>query len=154
FLRLSGKRTLSKFNAFDFVITVALGSSLATVGLNKDVTLVQGSTCFFILIGLQFILSKLAVRSSTFRNITTSRPTLLFYKGEFVEGEMKRERITRDEMFSVSREKGIGSLKDIHMIVLERTGDLTIIEVPAEEGISTLTDIERSETSQNGKKTQ
>ncbi|MEZ6111860.1 MAG: hypothetical protein R3C99_12705 [Pirellulaceae bacterium] len=42
-LRVSGKRTLSKMNAFDLIVTVALGSTLATVLLSKDVTLAQGS---------------------------------------------------------------------------------------------------------------
>ena len=53
-LRISGKRTLSKMNAFDLVVTVALGSTLATVLLSKDVTLAQGVLAFGLLIGLQF----------------------------------------------------------------------------------------------------
>ena len=53
-LRVSGKRTLSKMNAFDLVVTVALGSTLATVILSKDVALTEGVTAFALLIGLQF----------------------------------------------------------------------------------------------------
>lgn len=54
FLRVSGKRTLSKMNAFDLVVTVALGSTLATVLLDKDVALAEGASAFALLIGLQF----------------------------------------------------------------------------------------------------
>ncbi len=43
-LRLTGKRTLSKWNAFDFIVTVALGSALANVILSRDVSLAQGAT--------------------------------------------------------------------------------------------------------------
>ena len=50
FLRISGKRTLSKMNAFDFIVTIALGSSLATVALNKNVPLAEGALVFFLLI--------------------------------------------------------------------------------------------------------
>ncbi|MEX1013557.1 MAG: DUF421 domain-containing protein, partial [Candidatus Paceibacterota bacterium] len=63
-LRISGKRTLSKMNAFDFIITVALGSTLATVLLNKDVTLAEGVVGFAVLIFLQFIITWLSVRSN------------------------------------------------------------------------------------------
>jgi len=56
-LRLSGNRTLSKLNAFDFVVTVALGSTLATVLLSKDVSLAEGVLAFAVLIGLQFLQS-------------------------------------------------------------------------------------------------
>jgi hypothetical protein len=51
FLRLSGKRTLSKMNAFDLVVTVALGSTLATILLSKDVALAEGALAFALLIG-------------------------------------------------------------------------------------------------------
>src|SRR4051794_21415099 len=62
-LRISGKRTLSKMSAFDLVVTVALGSTLATVLISKDVTLAEGVTALALLIALQFIISWLAVRS-------------------------------------------------------------------------------------------
>lgn len=49
-LRVSGKRTLSKMNAFDLVVTVAIGSTLATVLLSKDVALADGVVAFTLLI--------------------------------------------------------------------------------------------------------
>ncbi len=61
-LRVTGKRTLSKMNAFDLVVTVALGSTLATVLLSKDVALADGVVAFALLIGLQFIITWLSVR--------------------------------------------------------------------------------------------
>lgn len=57
FLRISGKRTLSKMNAFDLIVTVALGSTLATVLLSKDVALAEGALAFALLIGLQFVVT-------------------------------------------------------------------------------------------------
>lgn len=61
-LRLSGKRTLSKMNAFDFVATVALGSTLASTLLSKDASLAQGAAAFGVLILLQFVVTWLSVR--------------------------------------------------------------------------------------------
>ncbi len=52
FLRISGKRTLSKLNAFDFVVTVALGSMLATIILSQEVYLLEGLVGFALIIGL------------------------------------------------------------------------------------------------------
>ena len=78
-LRSSGKRTLSKMNAFDFVITVALGSSLATVALNKDVTLADGTLAFALLIFLQYLISSLAVRIRWVKKVVTGQPSLLLY---------------------------------------------------------------------------
>ena len=52
-LRMTGKRTLAKFNIFDFAVTVAFGSVLATVLLNPDVTVAEGALAFLMLAGVQ-----------------------------------------------------------------------------------------------------
>lgn len=127
FLRISGKRTLSKMNAFDFIVTVALGSSLATVALNKDVALADGALVFFILIFLQYIITWLSVRVKKAKQIITSQPTLLLYKGNLLLESLKQQRITIEEIYLVAREKGITDLMEIDAIVLETTGELTII---------------------------
>ena len=61
-LRLSGKRTLAKMNAFDLIVTVALGSTLATILLSRDVALLEGLTALVLLVALQLIASWLSVR--------------------------------------------------------------------------------------------
>ena len=62
-LRISGKRTLTKLNAFDLVVTVALGSTLATILLSKSVSLTEGVLALALLIALQFAITWTSVRS-------------------------------------------------------------------------------------------
>ncbi|UYG08412.1 DUF421 domain-containing protein [Halomonas sp. M4R1S46] len=78
FLRVSGKRTLSKMNAFDLVVTVALGSTLATVLLAKDVALAEGLLAFALLIGLRFAVTWSSVRARWVRRLATGEPLMLF----------------------------------------------------------------------------
>ena len=85
FLRVSGKRTLSKMNAFDFIVTIALGSCLASVALNKNVVLLDGILAFFLLIFMQFSISWLSVRTKFVKNLVTSKASMLLYKGELFE---------------------------------------------------------------------
>jgi len=80
-LRISGKRTLSKMNAFDLVVTMALGSTLATIILSRDVALAEGVLAFAVLIGLQYAVTWLSVRSQAISRFVKSDPTLLFYRG-------------------------------------------------------------------------
>ena len=80
-MRVSGKRTLTKMNAFGLVVTVALGSTLATVLLIKSVALAEGLTAFMLLIFLQFVLTWLFVRSQAASRLVKSEPTLLVYQG-------------------------------------------------------------------------
>src|SRR3712207_7968080 len=95
-LRVSGKRTLSKLNAFDLVVTVALGSTLATVLLSKDVALAEGVLAMVLLVFLQFVITWLSVRSAGFRDLVKSEPTLIMHQGEFLDGAMRAQRMTRD----------------------------------------------------------
>lgn len=126
-LRSFGKRSLSKMNAFDFIVTVALGSTLATVALNKSVPLADGVLAFFLLLFLQYCITWLSVRVKAIKNLVTNTPALLYYKGHQLEEVMKKERITLEEIHAKVREKGFAHLHDIEAIVLETTGELTII---------------------------
>ncbi len=94
-LRLSGKRTLAKMNAFDLVVTVALGSTLATILLSKDVPLAEGVLAFALLIALHYAIAWLAVRSAAVGQLVKSEPTLLLYRGVFLPGALRRERELR-----------------------------------------------------------
>jgi len=126
-LRISGKRTLSKMNAFDLTVTIALGSSLATVALNKNVPLADGLLAFSLLIFLQFLITWISVRYQRFRQLVTSQPTMLVYKGEVFHEILKKERVTLEEVYVAARKKDIASLEDIEVVVMETTGDLTVI---------------------------
>lgn len=140
-LRISGKRTLSKMNAFDFVITIALGSCLASISLNKNITLVDGVLAISLFIFMQYAFTFLSVRIKGFRSLITSRPVIVFYEGEFVEEEMKNQRLSKEELFSVCRLKGYSNLDKIYLIVLECTGDLSIIENRTGGKINSVSDI-------------
>jgi uncharacterized membrane protein YcaP (DUF421 family) len=84
-LRISGKRTLTKLNAFDLVVTVALGSTLATV-LSNSVALVEGVLALGLLIFLQYAIAWLSVRSPGFQRLIKAEPTLLLHLGRFPRG--------------------------------------------------------------------
>jgi uncharacterized membrane protein YcaP (DUF421 family) len=129
-LRMSGKRTLSKLNAFDFVVTVALGSTFATILLSKSVALAEGILAILVLVILQFSISWLSVRSNTFQGLIKSDPTLVYYAGQFLEGPLRRERLTHEEILAVVREHGMGDLDAVGAVVLETDGSISVLEKP------------------------
>lgn len=96
-LRVSGKRTLSKMNAFDFVVTVALGSTLASILTGRDVALAQGALAFALLIGLQFLITWSSVRVRWIRRTVTGEPVLLLYRGGYLQESLRHARVTEDE---------------------------------------------------------
>lgn len=140
-LRISGKRTLSKMNAYDLVVTVALGSTLATILLSEDVALAEGVMAFLTLIGLQFGIAWLSVRSKTVRELVKGRPQLLFYRGAFLDREMRQERVDREEVLAAIRAQGIADLDGVEAVVLETDGSFTALERSSSTQQSTLQDV-------------
>ncbi len=126
-LRISGKRTLAKMNAFDFVVTVALGSTLATVFLSKDIALAEGLLALAMLIGLQWAVAWLAVRSAAWRRLIKSEPRLLVLRGQMNDAALRSERICEDEVYAALRSAGCASLADVEAVVLETDGSFSVI---------------------------
>ena len=125
-LRISGKRTLTKLNAFDLVVTVALGSILATVLLSKSVALAEGVLAMVLLVFLQFAITWLTVRSPGFQNLVKSEPTLILHRGRFLDGPMRSQRITRDEVMAALRSSGATDAARVAAVILETDGTIRV----------------------------
>ena len=126
-LRVSGKRTLAKLNAFDLVITVAFGSCLASILLSEGVALAEGAAGLVLLISLQYGVTALSVRSEGFARLVRSEPTLLLRAGEMLPRAMRHARITPEELRTVARTGGHAELDTIDAIVLELDGSFSVM---------------------------
>ena len=127
-LRISGKRTLSKWNSFDFVVTIALGSILAGALLTPDVSLAQTMLAIGLLVLFQFVLTWLSVRSGAVQNLIKAKPTLLFFKGNFLEEWLNHERVAKGEVLAAIRCNGGSNLADVDAVVLETDGSFSVID--------------------------
>jgi uncharacterized membrane protein YcaP (DUF421 family) len=138
-LRLTGKRTLSKMNAFDFIVTVALGSALATTILSKSVPLAEGMLGLILLVVLQYAVTWLSVRSERFQNLVKAQPQLLVHRGAWMHDAMRRERVTKEEVLAALRNQGIPAVSEMTTVVLETDGALSILTSEApDKDISSL----------------
>jgi uncharacterized membrane protein YcaP (DUF421 family) len=126
-LRISGKRTLAKMNAFDLIVTVAIGSVLATTLTSSDVALLNGIVALTVLIGMQFLIAWLSVRSSTISGWVKSEPKLLFHQGEFLKQALLYERVTEEEVRSAVRAQGLASMESVEAVVLETDGSFSVL---------------------------
>lgn len=131
-LRGYGKRTLSKINAFDFVVTIALGSILASVILSKTVSLAEGVTALLLLISWQFLFSWLGSRFSSVRAVLASEPRLLAHDGALLASAMRAERVAEDEVLQAVRKHGFDQLSQVQSVVLEPDGTLSVIGRPSQ----------------------
>lgn len=125
-LRAGGKRTLAKMNAFDFIVAVAIGSLLASTVLSTA-SLAEGVGAIAALVALQTLITWLSVRSDRFEALVKSQPTLVFHDGRFLEGPMREQRVTREEIRNAIRTSSSASVEDTAAVVLESDGSFSVL---------------------------
>lgn len=130
-LRVSGKRTLAKMNAFDLVVTVALGSTLSTILVSPQVPLADGVFALALLAAVQFVVAWTSVRWPAFERLVKSEPSLLVLRGELRRAELRRQRVSEEEIGAAMRGAGLPRLSDVGAVVLETDGSFSVIPLDA-----------------------
>ncbi len=126
-LRISGKRTLASMNAFDFIITVAMGSAFGRILTARSVSVAEALTAFLLLVALQYAIAWIEIRSKFFHKLITSQPALLYYNGTYIEKNLRRERINKNDLLGAVRKKKFGDLNEVEAIIMETDGSISVI---------------------------
>ena len=140
-LRISGKRTLSKWNSFDFVVTIAFGSILASALLSDGTGVTQAIVAFGLLVLLQFSITWVAVRSGAVQALIKSEPSLLLFKGKLNDNILKKQRVAEGEVLAAIRLNGNSSIEKVDAVVLETDGSFSVIENVNIDNASAMKDV-------------
>lgn len=146
-MRLSGKRTMLQYNMFDVIISVAYGSTIATILVTDKISFVEGAFVLGMLTFIQLFIAVMEMKSKKFGAILNPTPTFLYYNDEFCEEELEKERVLKSEIRNAVRQQGIGSMQKIEAIVLEGNGQFSIITKSEAGAGDTLVDVEGAKQS-------
>ena len=123
--RLAGVRSLAKMSSFDFAATVAVGSTVASTALGST-PLVNGLLVLALLYGLQYLVATLR-RRGVLRGLTDNEPILLVAGDQVLEGNLRHARVSREELHSQLRLAGVSRLSQVRAVVMETTGDVSVL---------------------------
>lgn len=126
-LRLSGARALAKMRAFDFTVTVAIGSLLATGMVSADLTYLGAALAMGLLLAAQWLMAQGIRRSPVLRRIATADPVVLVREGEVLEEGLRRARVGRTDVHQAARGAGLGDLSDVAAMIMETDGTVSVI---------------------------
>lgn len=127
-VRIIGLRTFSKMNSFDFVVTVATGSLLAGASQATDWPgFFQSATAIATLLGVQFVVALLRIRSGTVESIIQNDPVLLMRDGVILEAALTATRVAESDLIAKLREANVKDLSQVRAVVLETTGDISVL---------------------------
>lgn len=124
--RICGKRSFSKMSSFDFAMTVAVGSIIATTVLSQSVSMLQGITGLVVVYLLQ-IGAALVRRNKKIRQLMDNSPMLLMDGATILEDNLRKTRVTRGDLRSKLREANVTRLSQVRAVVFETTGDISVL---------------------------
>ena len=125
--RLNGLRTFAKMSSFDFAITIAIGSVIASTLISQQNSLVKGIVALTVLVVLQAAVAKLRKKSNVFENAVTNTPVLLMSGSEILWHNLKANRVTEADLYAKLREANVYDMRQVLAVVLETTGDISVL---------------------------
>ncbi|MDN3494236.1 DUF421 domain-containing protein [Winogradskyella bathintestinalis] len=132
--RISGKRSFSKMSSFDFAMTVAIGSVLATVIISKSVSLQHGIAGLVTIYALQILVAA-ARQWQPIQSLMDNKPTLLMKNGKIIEGNLKKCKVTTSDLKAKLREANVIQLSEVKAVVFESTGDISVLHGSKDKAI-------------------
>lgn len=127
FTRLFGLRSFSKMSSFDFAITVAIGSLIATVILSKNPPLVQGIVGLAALFLIQAAVATLRNHSRAVQRAVDNEALLLMRGDEILHANMKKARVTENDLKAKLRAANVIHTGQVRAVVMESTGDISVL---------------------------
>ncbi len=126
--RLSGKRELGQATLFDFLIILLISNVVQNAMVGGDNSVLGSFAGVATLLVLSFVLNRATANSRKTRQLLEGMPTLLIYHGEVLDSQMKRESVSKNDLFMSLRKQGIASVSDVRYAILELDGSISVIQ--------------------------
>lgn len=127
YTRLGGLRSFSKMSSFDFAMTVAIGSIIASTVLTDNPPLPQALVGLAMIYLLQIGTSALRKRSGTVADLVDNAPLVLMTQDGMVEENLKSAHVTENDVWAKLREANVITVAEVRAVILESTGDISVL---------------------------
>ena len=130
-VRIMGKRQIGQMEPAEFVVTM-LVANLASIPMQDGgIPLYSGLVPILTVLGVELLLSGLSVRSVKFRQLLCGKPVILIDNGKILRDNLRRTRITVDELTELLRQKDVLQIETVQFAILETNGQLSVFPYPA-----------------------
>jgi uncharacterized membrane protein YcaP (DUF421 family) len=129
-VRLMGKRQLGQMEPSEFVVTMLI-ANLATIPM-EDITLPlhHGLSPIFTVLAIELLFSVAELRSVFFRKLLCGKPVILIENGKILQKNLKKTRVTLDELSCHLRQKDVLTVETVQYAILETNGTLSVFPFP------------------------
>ncbi len=127
FCRIQGVRSFAKMSSFDFAMTIAVGSIIASTALSGTTPLLLGLAVLATLFGCQALVAIARTKHKAAQDIIDNEPILVFRHGVMLPEGMNKARLTEDDLYAKLREANALQPRDVQAVVVESTGDVSVM---------------------------
>ena len=135
-VRLMGKRQIGQMEPSEFVVTMLVANLAAIPMQDGGIPLFSGFVPIVTVLGVELVLSALSMKSVRVRKLLCGKPVILIENGNILQQNLKKTRITLDELTGHLREKDVLSLQTVQYAILETNGNLSVFPYPKEKPAS------------------
>ena len=129
-IRLMGKRQIGQMEASEFVVTMLVANLAAIPMQDGAIPLYSGLVPILTVLGLELVLSGLILKSMVMRRFFCGKPVILIENGKILQENLRRTRVTLDELTGHLREKDVLDLRSVQYAILETDGNLSVFPYP------------------------
>ena len=133
YTRIFGLRSFSKMSSFDFAMTIAVGSLLASTIVTKSTTVLQGGVALFCLYFLQTAIAFLRRKVSWFSTAVDNQPILLMHGEHILHDNLRRAHLSQSDLHAKLREANVLNYSQVKAVVFETTGDVSVLHSNEED---------------------
>jgi len=127
--RLMGRKQISQLTLFDYITGITIGSIAATMSVDSSVSELVGLLAVAVWGGLTIVTSMVTLKSRTVRRLVEGAPTTVVQDGRLLEGNLRKLRLSFDEVLEELREKGVFDIRDLKLAVIEPDGRISVQKV-------------------------
>ena len=129
-VRLMGKRQISEMQPSELVITLIVSEIAAIPMQNTSQPLLSGIIPVMVLVALEIAASVLMMKSGKFRKMMCGSPIVVIRDGKILQNEMRRLRLTTEDLCVQLRQQDIFSIEDVQYCIVETNGKVSVLEKP------------------------
>lgn len=129
-IRLMGKRQISDMQPSELVVTLVVSDIASLPMQNTSQPLLSGVIPVMVLVALEILTSVIMMKSRRFRRLVCGNPVVVIEDGKLLQGQLRRLRMTTEDLFAQLRQQNIFSLADVQYCIVETNGMVSVLEKP------------------------
>lgn len=134
--KLLGKRQVSQLSFFEYLTGITIGSIAASLSLDLEANWYLGLIALAVWVAFSLLIELLQIKSKRIRDFIDFKATTVIKEGKVLEGNLKKERLTSDELMEQLRKKSVFDLADVEFAIMESSGEINVILVSEKQPLT------------------